>query len=264
MLQRAKKWIGAIAGRFGYAIVPQWRLPNLEFAAHLREVFDRYDIGCVVDVGANTGQYGRFLRREVGFEGLIVSIEPIPDCWAALRRTAAGDPAWLTVNCALGAADAEAVFNVMADSMFSSFLQPDNASVPRMAAANRVSRRISVPVRRLDTVLADIARVHQLPPLYLKLDTQGFDLEVLKGGGAAIERIRALQTELSVLPIYQGMPDWQTAIGTLRQYGFASSGLWAVNRDPALRVIEFDCVMVRPTILAANDVPATAIAGAGH
>jgi FkbM family methyltransferase len=263
MLQDAKKSIGAIASRFGYAIVPKWRLPNLEFAAHLRQVLDRYDIGCVVDVGANTGQYGRFLRDEVGFRGLIVSIEPIPECWAALRRTAFGDEAWLTLNCALGATDAEAEFNVMADSMFSSFLEPDNACVPGMATANRVRGRISVAVRRLDAVLAEIEQSRQLPPLYLKLDTQGFDLQVLEGAGAALGRVSALQTELSVMPIYRGMPDWQTAIAMLRHYGFAPSGLWAVNRDPALQAIEFDCVMVRPAPAAPSGASSTAAAGAG-
>lgn len=262
MRRAAQQTIGAIASRFGYAIVPQWRLPNMEFAGHLREVLERYDIGCVIDVGANTGQYGRFLRQEVGFTGLIVSIEPLPDCWAALRRSAAGDAAWLTVNCALGAADGEAEFNVMADSMFSSFLDPDDASVPGMAAANRVRDRIPVAVRRLDTVLAEIGQSRQLPPLYLKLDTQGFDLEVLKGSGSAIENIIALQTELSVIPIYRGMPDWQTAIARLRQYGFAPSGLWAVNRDPALRAIEFDCVMVRAAPVSANGALPPATAGA--
>lgn len=261
MLRGPKKSIGAIASRFGYAIVPKWRLPNREFAAHLRQVFDRYDIGCVVDVGANTGQYGRFLRDEVGFGGFILSIEPIPECWSALHRTAAGDAAWLTLNCALGAEDAEAEFNVMADSMFSSFLEPDNARVPGMAAANRVRDRIPVAVRRLDTVLAEIERERRLPPLYLKLDTQGFDLEVLKGGGSALDRVSALQTELSVMPIYQGMPDWQTAIAMLGQYGFAPSGLWAVNRDPALQAIEFDCVMVRPALPVQNGVSPLAVAG---
>ena len=254
MLQGPKQSIGAIASRLGYAIVPKWRLPNREFAEHLRQVFERYDIGCVIDVGANTGQYGRFLRDEVGFGGLILSIEPIPDCWAALRRTAAGDDAWLTLNCALGAADGEAAFNVMADSMFSSFLEPDNARVPGMAAANQVRDRIPVAVRRLDVVLAEIERDRRLPPLYLKLDTQGYDLEVLKGSGSALERISALQTELSVMPIYQGMPDWQTAIQMLSEYGFAPSGLWAVNRDPALRAIEFDCVMVRPAPSGQNGI----------
>lgn len=264
MRRAAKQTIRAIANGFGCEIVPKWRLPNREFAAHLRNVIERYDIGCVVDVGANTGQYGRFLRDEVGFTGLIVSIEPIPECCAALRRAASGDPAWLAVNCALGAADGVAEFNVMADTMFSSFLEPDNASVPEMSADNRVRRRISVAIRRLDTVLAEFERAARLPPIYLKLDTQGFDLEVLKGGAAAIGRIGALQTELSVLPIYRGMPGWQSAISLFGEYGFVPSGLWAVNRDRALQAIEFDCVMVRPAGARDDGLRREPRAGAGH
>jgi len=80
----------------------------------------------------------------------------------------------------------------------------------------------------------------------LKLDTQGFDLAAIKGAGKAMERVRALQTEVSVVPLYHGMTDWQSSIETVKNYGFELSGWWAVAREAALRVSEFDCVMVRP------------------
>jgi FkbM family methyltransferase len=246
MWQIAKSAVEAVAGHLGYAILPKWRLPNFDLAEHLRQVFDRHDIATVLDVGANTGQYASFLRQEVGFKGLIVSIEPIPECFDALRREAAKDPDWIVINAALGPVDGEAPFNVMAHNVFSSFLEPNNELVPGMATLNQVRRRILTRVRRLDSVLAEIEATRPPERIYLKLDTQGFDLEVLKGAGAAIHRIRALQTELSVVPLYERMTDWQSAIAALREYGFEPSGFWAVARDPALKAVELDCVMIRP------------------
>jgi len=246
MWQGAKAALDAVAGRFGYVVLPKWRLANLEFAQHLRRLFSEYDIASVIDVGANSGQYGRFLRDEVGFDGLIVSIEPLPECFQRLRVTAAPDPNWLTLNCALGADAVTMPLNVMAYDQLSSFLAPSNDGVPHMARLNRVERTVSVAVRRLDAVIAEIEKVRPLGPMYLKLDTQGFDLEVMRGAGAAAARIRALQSELSVVPIYERMTGWETALATMQGYGFELSGLWAVNRDPALQAVELDCVMVRP------------------
>jgi FkbM family methyltransferase len=241
----AKNAVEAVAGRLGYAVLPKWRLPNLDLAEHLKQVLDRHRIDTVVDVGANTGQYAGFLRQEVGFRGLIVSIEPLPECFEALRREAAKDPDWLVVKAALGSTDGEAMFNVMSYNLFSSFLEPKDELVPGMAALNRVQRRIPVLMRRLDSVLPEIERSREPGRIYLKLDTQGFDLEVIKGAGAAIDRVRALQTELSVVPIYERMTDWQVALAAFRQYGFEPTGFWAVARDPMLRVVELDCVLVR-------------------
>ncbi|HVA15652.1 MAG TPA: FkbM family methyltransferase [Stellaceae bacterium] len=247
MRASAKGAIEGLADRLGYLVLPKWRLPNLELSTHLRQLFQKYGIDCVIDVGANTGQYGQFLRNEVGFAGLIISIEPLSDCFVDLNQAASCDPDWIVLNFALGATAGNALFNVMAYRQLSSFLDPSNDQAAHMAALNQVHQKISVPVRRLDTVVATIEACRPLGPIYLKLDTQGFDLEVVKGCGAAIERVQALQTEVSVLPIYDGMTDWRSAIAALETLGFAMSGLWAVNRDFALKAMEFDCVMVRST-----------------
>src|SRR5258708_7328948 len=61
---------------------------------HLQKLLLHLDVDCVFDVGANTGQYAAMLRREVGFQGLIISFEPIPKVARALRAVAKGDPLW--------------------------------------------------------------------------------------------------------------------------------------------------------------------------
>jgi hypothetical protein len=79
---------------------------------------------------------------------------------------------------------------------------------------------------------------------YLKLDTQGHDLEVIRGAGDTLSStILALQTEASVIGIYQGMPGYIQAIQVLNERGFEITTLQPVARDRLLRVVEFDCVM---------------------
>ena len=79
---------------------------------------------------------------------------------------------------------------------------------------------------------------------YLKLDTQGFDIEVLQGGRDSLGAVRALQTEASVIGIYKGMPGYVDTIRYLDERGFDITGLYPVSRDSSLRLVEFDCVMI--------------------
>src|SRR5262249_62038297 len=102
----------------------------------------------------------------------------------------------------------------------------------------------TITVRPLDDVLAQEGIDCGKRAVYLKLDTQGYDLEVIKGASRSLADIRALQTEASVRPIYQDMPSYQTSIDVLTESGFDISGMFPVTLDGALRLVEFDCVMV--------------------
>ena len=67
---------------------------------HLANVFDKYLVDCVIDVGANAGQYGAFLRG-IGFNGWIVSFEPVKSVFEKLVESAKGDDKWICYNLAL-------------------------------------------------------------------------------------------------------------------------------------------------------------------
>jgi FkbM family methyltransferase len=234
------------ADRLGYAVIPIWRLERLELATHLRKVFDQLHIDCVFDVGANVGNYGVFLREEVGYKGLIISAEPVHEYYQRAKLLANADGNWIVHNLALGSHSGRLLINVTKNIAFSSFLTPDTRHVPEMADRSVVTRTEEVDVVRFNEFLHGVRAGRSIGNIYLKLDTQGYDLEVIKGAGAAVADVRALQSEISVLPLYAEAPDYITAIRTLSDLGFHISGLFPVNRDAQLRVIEFDCVMVRP------------------
>ena len=84
------------------------------------------------------------------------------------------------------------------------------------------------------------------PRVFLKLDTQGFDLEVLKGAESVLNKVVGLQAEASFKPIYEGMPDHITALTEFRRLGFEVTGFYLVSRDPgSYAIIEYDCVLAR-------------------
>jgi FkbM family methyltransferase len=227
----------------GYKLIPTWRLDGLRQVAATQRIFKRFAIETVLDVGANLGQFaGEFLRQEVGFSGRIISFEPVAASFSRLEAASAADPNWQVLPYALGAETGTLTINVAAGSKLSSFLDPSDAAPQQFREPNTTAQRETAQVRRLDDVIPpdiDISRT------YLKLDTQGFDLSVARGATRTLPSIPALQTELSLIPLYNGMPHMRDALAFFEKRGFAVSDLFLVSQDETLRAVEFDCLMVR-------------------
>lgn len=237
--------IATLARTAQYEVVPRWRLPRLAHARKLRRLFKHLNIAAVIDVGANEGQFHDFLRREVGFSGPVHSFEPMRAPAERMAARQAKDPNWHIHAVALGAAPATREINVTASSTFSSLLEPSHTAVPEFTAANTVLRRERITVETLDEALA--RRMPTLDPArsFLKLDTQGFDLEVVKGGQSVVSQVPMIQTEVSLRPIYRDMPDLQQSLATFTALGFAVADFFIVSSDRHERAVEFDCLLVR-------------------
>lgn len=250
MLKIVKESVLKVSRSLGYDIVPLREMRERDFALHLRELLARLDIDCVFDVGANVGQYHDFLRERVLYEGKIVSFEPVARHVELLRERARDDADWHIEGYALGARDEQMAINVMVSDQFSSFLEPDHGRVREFADLNVPCARETVTVRTLDVVLPALQERLGFDRPYLKLDTQGFDIEVLRGAGDSLPTVQALQTEASVLGIYKGMPGYMDTLRHLDGLGFDITGMYAVSRDTALRLVEFDCVMINRRAIA--------------
>ena len=132
---------------------------------------------------------------------------------------------------------------------FASFLPPNDFARETFGKGADVLRREEVEVRRLDAVFDQITHDLSNPIVFLKMDTQGYDLEVLQGAAGCLDRICALQSELSVSALYEGMPDYQEALTRYRRRGFEITGFYPIFRNEhSLMIAEFDCVMVRARI----------------
>jgi FkbM family methyltransferase len=210
---------------------------------HVAQLLRMYRVNCVLDVGANRGQYARRLRT-AGYTGRIVSFEPVPEAFAELARAAAGDPAWNVHRCALGREDGVTSINEVPGTL-SSVLPPTPFGARRYARLRPPVAR-EVEIRRLDGMLDDAVRGLSPPRVYLKLDTQGYDIEVFAGLGDRVQQLVAMQAEVALMPIYQGMPRMPEAVAEYEAAGFEITALYPVSRERrTARVLEFDCVMVR-------------------
>jgi FkbM family methyltransferase len=221
---------------------------STQLSDHLLEtVLRRLDVNVVLDVGANRGQFGRNLRN-LGYRGRIVSYEPVSVNLAKLREAAEGDPDWLVEPLALGDVDSTTDIHVAAGAgALSSLLDSNEFGRKRFTnMRDEVAARETIQVRRLDAVCGRAVAGIDDPRLFLKLDTQGYDLQALAGAGDRLRDVVAMQSEVSCIPIYEGMPHLTQQIATYEEAGFAAAGMFPVSWDrETLAVIEFDVLMVR-------------------
>jgi FkbM family methyltransferase len=220
---------------------------------HLSWLLEKLRIDCVLDVGANRGQFARRLRR-LGYAGRIASFEPVAHQLADLRLAAESDPGWFVHPYALGERDGAAEINVAAGKgTMSSMLEPSEFG-REWSLKLRDTHAETIEVRRLDSVLDEATAGLSDPRIFLKLDTQGYDLQAFRGGGDRLTEILALQSEVACVPIYDAMPRMPEQLSEYESAGFAMSAMFPVTRHrKSMRVIEFDALMVRPEATGGSD-----------
>lgn len=212
---------------------------------HLMALFELYRVNCVLDVGANRGQYGQLLRN-AGYTGRIVSFEPVPHLVGALAKVAARDHDWQVHAVAAGRSEGTATMHVVPGAM-SSLLPATPFGAGRYQQLQTPTTQ-EVPIRRLDGMLDAAFDGLAKPRPFLKLDTQGFDLEAFAGLGDRATELVGMQSEMALMEIYAGMPRLPDALAVYEAAGFGVTGFYPVTRQYSTgRVLEFDCVMVRPS-----------------
>ncbi|HEX5079509.1 MAG TPA: FkbM family methyltransferase [Geminicoccaceae bacterium] len=204
-----------LARRLGYDLAPRRKARPHE--AQLVAVLERFEVSCVLDVGANVGQYAAMLRAW-GFAGRIVSFEPLAGAHAALARRAAGDAGWrVAPRMAIGERDGEAEIDVSAESDMSSIL-PQSELLRRVSPSSAVLRRERVPIARLESAAAPYLAPDDR--VFLKIDTQGFEPQVLDGAGGLLARLCGVQLEMSLVPCYEGEIGFRAMLDRLAAAGF--------------------------------------------
>jgi len=226
----------------GYDVVPRGAGSRIVLRDALESLFRRESVSLVFDVGANIGQFRDYLRTDLSYDGRIISFEPSPAEYEICAARADDDPLWEVHPWALGAETATLGLNILEASDLSSFRRPAQGETPFNNAA--VLDVVEVPVRRLDDVIEELGIDLRQERALVKADTQGFDLEVFRGGPKAMSQAVGLLSEVAQLQIYEQVPDFLEAIAELRAYGFMVAALAPVtfHRDV---VLEYDCLMIR-------------------
>lgn len=211
-------------------------------AVRRARLLTEYEIDYILDVGANVGQYGRSLRA-IGYEGRILSFEPLQSAYEHLKIETNDDPLWDARRVALGETDGEATLHVGRQPTTSSLLDVAESHLEVLPASIQEEDQ-TVPLARLDHVDIEVGSRS-----LLKLDVQGLELQVLKGAAGLMGQLTLLECELSIVSLYEQQPLITDILGFLRKEGFELIALEPGFYDPATgKYLQFDGIFRRQVV----------------
>jgi len=185
------------------------------------DMMQRLGINFVLDVGANVGQYASGLRQ-IGYKGRIWSYEPLHDAFALLDKAAASDDLWNTINCGCGAKASSASINIAKNSYTSSLLPMLEIVVTNAPDSQYISQETISICSLDDSVMPSLKPGDKV---WLKIDTQGYEAEVLTGATHLMRHVVAVECELSLVPLYQGQLLIDELMAILYHSGFRLVGV---------------------------------------
>jgi FkbM family methyltransferase len=201
------------------------------------DVMKNHKIDLVLDVGANDGDFGREIRDR-GYRGLIISFEPNPGAYTRLKKLTANDDNWFIYPHAIGMECREGRLFVAGNDVLSSFKGLTKFGQNCVT----VEQSVNVQIITLEDFLTKNPQFNR--NIYLKIDTQGYEREVLLGAEKVLKYITAVQAELSLIHTYADEFDWIEAILWMRERGFEVATA-VCNSAFDAQVREFDFVFVR-------------------
>tara|TARA_B110000908_G_C10112717_1_gene383825 strand:+ start:231 stop:950 length:720 start_codon:yes stop_codon:yes gene_type:complete len=219
------------------------KFPSSDLRRRLK-LLNHHQIDLILDVGANMGQYAENLR-EIGYQGKIVSFEPLSQAYSILVKKTAKDKKWESHNFALGDKEEKAQINV-SKNLFSSSLLDINAESTENAPNSSYHNKEEIIVKKLDDIYEDVTSNEDI--VFLKLDVQGFEKNVLLGAEEILSRVKGIQIEMSLVELYKNEMLFMEAVNLLKNYGFELFSLEnGFYNDKTGQLLQVDGVFFKTT-----------------
>ena len=178
-----------------------------------------------LDIGANRGDWSKMALGV--FPGArSVLVEPQDEMESYLRCLCATDPRCRYFKCGAGREEGELVLTLWEDTYGSSYTVPKDEKL-----INKGIQRIT-PIRTVDGILRELEP--SFVPDLVKVDVQGFELEVLSGGKSlfGLTEVFILETTLLVRN-ETAWPSIRTVIEYMGKRGYEIYDLTSFLRKPS-------------------------------
>jgi FkbM family methyltransferase len=181
------------------------------------------DIDCVLDVGANIGQYANNLRR-IGYKKKIISFEPLSSAYEVIKKKSIKDKYWTVHNFGIGEQEKKVDINISKNSYSSSILDILPLHTESEPQSEYFSKE-TISIKKLENL--NEIDIEKFNKVFIKIDTQGYEEQVLQGIGKLINKIEGIQIELSLYPLYKNQTLFLELYKKIKELGFE---LWDLQR----------------------------------
>ncbi len=232
----------ALFDRLGYSVLPKWQQATETWGG-----LTRLPVRTVLDIGALRGEFAADLLAPAFPDATIHCFEPSPEAFPLLADVAARSNGRIVGHdFGLGEEDAELKFFVNVDfQASSSFLAQTEAVVEAFPQLERTEERVA-RVRRLDDVAAGLCIRSDL---IVKIDTQGYETHVIRGGRETLRAAVGCIVEVQVAELYEGTSRFSDIYAELSGLGFAFCGTFDQRLSRDGNVLYFDGLFIKPGVL---------------
>ncbi len=175
--------------------------PSASEQLRIARLLNFFNINYVIDIGANTGQFAESLF-DFKYKGKVISFEPVSSAYNILVNRSKKYNNWeVAPRCAIGNFNKKTEINVSDFSVFSSILKIKKSHVTSKPSSKTINKE-TIDMYRLDDIIENYIDSKETSIL-LKIDTQGFEKEVLDGAINFLKRIKGIDIEIPLNPIYE-------------------------------------------------------------
>lgn len=198
-IERFRRYLGKKSGIY---LKLKRFTPSTSEALRTATILNNLDIKFTLDIGANTGQFAESLY-DFNYKGTVISFEPVSSCYNTLLKRSKKYPKMIVPErCAIGNFDQSIDINITDDTVFSSILKIKDFHA-QLKPKSKIIKKETVRMYRLDSII-DKYIDEKETSILLKIDTQGFEKEVLEGAENTLKRVKAIKIEIPLISIYEG------------------------------------------------------------
>jgi len=193
----------------------------------------------ILDIGANEGQSAAHFH-ELFPAARIFSVEPSSRTFEQMKNRVKDIPQVTPIRAAVGSSEGTTRLKITGASVNSSILP-----YLKPTGDDTIRDEEEVPLR----TVAGICTEHRIEKVdLLKIDTQGYDLQVMKGAEALLSshRVRCILTEVLMVQMYEGQAWFHDIVTYLAGMGFRFCGLHGINREEDPFIHWADAVFINP------------------
>ena len=186
--------------------------------------FKEKKINYIFDVGANEGQFVDEIRH-YGYNGQILSFEPYIDAHKKILENSKKDENWQIYKpIALGNKEAQNKIYISKNSVSSSILKIKDEHINNAPDSKLISEQ-PIEEKKLEDIFNDFDLKNK--NLFLKIDTQGYEFQILKGAEKILKEFKGILVEVSLVELYEDQKNWLEIVEFIQSHGFK---LWSVDR----------------------------------
>lgn len=211
--------------------------------ARILEFFLIYKIDTVLDVEANIGQFAIGLR-ESGYKGRIISFEPLSEAYSHLLINSKNDPNWIIApRMAIGSEEGKKTINMSGNFVSSSILKMTNIHIKGAPESAYIGSE-EIYINKLDNIWKTFFK--NKDNIFIKIDVQGYESQVLKGATSILSKIKGIQIELSLVPLYENQLLFRDMLDYITSLGFELWDILPGFRDKQSgKLLQFDGIFFR-------------------